>query len=148
MFFDSWSNLIAIFLTGILAYIASIFYLRIAGKRSLSKWNAFDFIVTVALGSTLATIIMSKDITLIEGILAFGLLIGLQFIITWLSVRFDWVENLVKVQPTLLFDDGNFLTEVMRRQRVPEGEIRSAIRANGFGTVEKGINTRTTRKKT
>lgn len=44
--------------------------------------NAFDLIVTVALGSTLATVILSKDIALAEGVLALGLLILLQFMIT------------------------------------------------------------------
>lgn len=48
--------------------------------------NAFDLIVTVALGSTLATVLLSKDVALAEGVLAFGLLIGLQYLITWGSL--------------------------------------------------------------
>jgi len=136
MFFDSWFGIVRILIVGVLAYAALIIFLRVSGKRTLSKWNAFDFVVTIALGSTLASVIISKDVVLIEGVIAFALLIGLQFVITRLSVRFDFVKKIVKAEPTLLFDKGEFLPEVMRRQRVTESEIRAAIRAKGLAAIE------------
>jgi len=136
MFFDDWFGLIRILIVGVLAYSALIIFLRVSGKRTLSKWNAFDFVVTIALGSTLASVIISKDVVLIEGVIAFALLIGLQFVITRLSVRFDSIKNVVKAEPTLLFDKGEFLPEAMRRQRVAESEIRAAIRSNGLAAIE------------
>ena len=136
MFFDSWFGIVRILIVGVLAYAALIIFLRVSGKRTLSKWNAFDFVVTIALGSTLASVIISKDVVLIEGVIAFALLIGLQFVITRLSVRFDSIKNVVKAEPTLLFDKGEFLNEAMRRQRVTESEIRAAIRSNGLAAIE------------
>lgn len=85
IFFDNWESLYRTFFITIMAYFALIFLLRISGKRSLSKMNAFDFIITVALGSTLATVLLNKSVALADGVLAFALLIGLQYIITfWL----------------------------------------------------------------
>ncbi len=136
MFINNWFNLLSVLVIGILAYVALIILLRVSGKRTLSKWNAFDFVVTIALGSILATVIMSKDVPLIEGIAAFLLLVSLQFIITWLSVRFDFVKNIVKAKPTLLLNKGEFLTDVLRRQRVDQSEVRAAIRAAGLAAVE------------
>ena len=136
MFFDGWQAIFRILITGVTAYILLVVWLRVSGKRTLSKWNAFDFVVTIALGSTLASVILSKDTALAEGITAFVLLIGLQFIITWLSVRFDWVKNTVKGEPTLLFDKGEFLRKKMKSQRVTESEIRAAIRSKGAAAVE------------
>ena len=74
-------------IVGTLAYAALILLLRASGNRTLSKMNAFDFVVTVALGSTLATMLLSADVALAEGVVALALLIGLQFVITWLSAR-------------------------------------------------------------
>jgi uncharacterized membrane protein YcaP (DUF421 family) len=62
---------------GSLAYVALVAMLRISGKRTLSQMNAFDFVVTVALGSTLATILLSQDVSLGEGLTVLALLIGL-----------------------------------------------------------------------
>ena len=87
MFFQSWAGLGRTALVGVLAYLALVVLLRVSGKRTLSKINALDLIVTVALGSTLATVLLSKTTSLAEGVTAFVLLIALQFVITWLSVR-------------------------------------------------------------
>ena len=136
MFFDNWANLLRTFIIGILAYSALVFLLRISGKRTLSKMNAFDFVVTVALGSTLATILLSKDVALAEGIVALGTLIGLQFVITWLSVRSSWFSHLVKSEPTLLLYQGEFLRDAMKRQRVTQREVEAAVRLQGNTAIE------------
>ena len=49
-----------------------VIFLRLSGKRTLSKMNAFDLVVTVALGSTLATVLLTKDVALADGALAFA----------------------------------------------------------------------------
>lgn len=132
MFFNSWAGLIRTVVVGVIAYFGLILLVRISGKRTLSKMNAFDFIVTVALGSTLATLVLSKDIALAEGLLAIALLIFLQFIITWLSVRSKTVSRLVKAEPRLLFYRGEFLWSAMKTERVNEGEVLQAMRSQGM----------------
>lgn len=136
MFFDGWQGLIRVLVIGTAAYASLIFLLRISGKRTLSKMNAFDFVVTVALGSTLATVLLSKDVALAEGVLALGLLIFLQYIITWLTVRSDVVMSLVKAEPRLLFFKGEFLQKAMKDERINEEEILQAIRTQGASEVQ------------
>ncbi len=131
MFFHSWIGLGRVLLVGTLAYTALVVLLRFSGKRTLTKMNAFDFVVTVALGSVLATILLSKDVALAEGVTAFLLLITLQFVVTWLSVRSPRVRQLVKSEPSLLFYRGQMLAPALRGQRVTEDEVRAAIRSAG-----------------
>lgn len=130
--FDSLLGVGRTVLVGTLAYVLLIVFLRISGKRTLSKMNAFDLVVTVAIGSTLATILLSKDVALAEGAAAFATLIGAQYLITFISVRSEWFRKLVKSEPTLLFHEGRFLTEKLRRERVTQAEVRAAVRAQGF----------------
>ncbi len=134
-FFNSWAGLARIAVVSTLAYTGLVLVLRVSGKRTLSKMNAFDLVVTVALGSTLATIILSKEVALAEGMLAFGMLAGLQFVVTWLSVRSPTVSKLVKADPTLLFYRGAFLHGQMRRMRVVEVEVIAAVRQQGIGSM-------------
>jgi uncharacterized membrane protein YcaP (DUF421 family) len=93
LFFRDSQALLRILVVGISAYLCLILLLRISGKRTLSKMNAFDFVVTVALGSTLATVLLSKEVTLAQGVLAFAVLIGAQYAVTWTSVRWQWVRG-------------------------------------------------------
>ena len=98
MFFDSGTVLVRTVVVGTLAYLALVALLRLAGKRTLSKWNAFDLVVTVAFGSTLATALLSKDTSLAQGVVAFALLVGLQWVITRLSVRYGVFQRWVKAE--------------------------------------------------
>jgi uncharacterized membrane protein YcaP (DUF421 family) len=136
MFFDSWAGLLRTVVVGVLAYVALVAILRVSGKRTLSKMNAFDLVVTVALGSTLATILLSKSVALAEGVLAFIVLVLLQFVVAWLSVRSKKFQQFVKARPTLLFYEGEFLPDALLRERVAEDEVRSAIRSQGIPSLD------------
>ena len=136
VFFDSWDGLIRVALVGVLAYGALVLLLRVSGKRTLSKMNAFDLVVTVALGSTLASIVLAKDVALAEGLVACVVLIGLQFVLTWSSVRSSTVSRLVKSEPALLLYRGRFLAEPMRRSRVVEAEVLAAVREQGIASLD------------
>ena len=131
MLFDSWAGLGRVLVVGTLAYIALVAILRISGKRTLTKLNAFDLVVTVALGSTLATVLLSKSVALAEGVLGMALLVFLQFIIAWLQVRSPGFQALVKSEPTLIMHRGRFLDGALRAQRITREEVMAALRSNG-----------------
>lgn len=134
-FFSNWESVLRTVVITILAYVSLILLLRSFGKRSLSKMNAFDFIVTVALGSTLATVALNKSVPLLEGVLAFFLLLFLQYIITWLSVRVKAIKNWVTSTPALLLYRGEQLKEVMKKERITLEEIQAKVREKGFGNL-------------
>lgn len=134
--FSGWDPIIRILTIGPLAYAAIVVLLRVSGKRTLSKLNAFDLVVTVTLGSALATIILDRSVSLAEGVVVFVVLIVSQLVVTFLSVRFRWVERLVKSEPTLLFHKGEILHDAMRRNRVTESELKAAVRKSGLGSLE------------
>ena len=131
MFFDGWYGLGRVLIVGIAAYVVLVFMLRMSGKRTLSKFNAFDFIITIALGSTLSSIVIGKSVALAEGILALGLLVALQFIITWLSVRSQGFQEMIKSTPALLVHRGVFQDQTMRDERVTREEVTAALHASG-----------------
>lgn len=134
MFYDGWEGLVRVLVVGVGAYFTLIALLRSFGKRTLAKLNAFDFVVTVAIGSTLATVLLSSTVALAEGLTALALLILLQYVVAWASVRSHRVERLMKSEPTLLYR-GGFLRGAMRRERVTDEELRQAARGQGYGDL-------------
>jgi uncharacterized membrane protein YcaP (DUF421 family) len=136
MFFQSWAMIGRIFVVGVLAYLAVVVFLRLSGKRTLSMMDPFDFVITTALGSVLAQTVLSKDVTLLDGLAAFVVLIGLQFTVTLLSLRFHFVRHLIKPHPKLLFYRGEFLKEVMSNEHVHEVEILTAVRGAGLASLD------------
>jgi uncharacterized membrane protein YcaP (DUF421 family) len=136
VFFDAWQGLGRVVTVGVLAYAALVLVLRVAGNRTLSKLNAFDFVVTVGLGSTLATILLNKDVVLVEGIVAFSVLVGLQYAVSWTSVRWSFFSKLVTSEPILVVHRGQFLRDAMRRARIMEAEILAVLRGQGVARIE------------
>jgi uncharacterized membrane protein YcaP (DUF421 family) len=131
MFFQDWQGLVRTLVVGVLAYATIVLFLRISGKRTLAKLNAFDLVVTVALGSTLSAILLQESIALAEGAAALGLLILMQFLVTFVSVRWQPFAQLVRSEPTLLARAGEFCSAAMKRERVTEDEVLSAVRSAG-----------------
>ncbi|MBT2685204.1 YetF domain-containing protein [Bacillus sp. ISL-37] len=136
MLFNSWDAVWRTLIVGVLAYSALVLLLRVSGKRTLSKMNAFDLIVTVALGSTLATILLNKNVALVEGISAFFILIALQYLVAWLSIRSYGFKKLIKSDPKLIFYQGKYLKENIVKERVLEVEILQAARSSGINSME------------
>jgi uncharacterized membrane protein YcaP (DUF421 family) len=132
MWFDSWFDLARVFVVGTLAYVGLLALLRVSGKRTLSKLNAFDLVVTVALGSTLATVLLNKDVSLAEGLAALALLCGLQFVVATASRRWPRFQTIVKAQPRLILYQGELLHPAMRSERLTEEEIVASVRASGI----------------
>ena len=135
MLFDGWYDLVRILLVGSGAYIGLVLLLRATGKRTLAKMNAFDFIVTVALGSTLSTILLSSQVSLTEGLFALALLCVLQYVVAWASIRSESFQKLIKAEPSLLFYRGSILPAVVAKERVTEAEIFAAVREQGFADI-------------
>jgi len=135
MLFQGWDGLARTAVVSVLAYGALVLFLRLSGKRTLSKLNAFDLVVTVALGSTLATILLNADVALAEGVLAFACLIGLQYVVTWSSIRWGWVKRGVRAEPTVLVRHGAPVTGALHRERVTEDEALTAVWEAGGRTL-------------
>lgn len=136
MWFDNWQDIGTIALTTLVIYAALIAILQIAGKRSIAKLNIFDLVVTVALGSILASVMLTSSLSVADGLAAFIVLAFLQWLVSFLSVRFGWFKQVVRSDSRILFKDGEFLEEEMKSERVTHGEIEAAIRGKGHGRIE------------
>lgn len=123
-------------ITGAAVYFALVAILRVSGKRTLSKWNAFDSIVTFALGSIVATATLSPTTSVAEGILAVALFVVLQFVMTWLSVRSAAIRRIIKPEPVFLMFEGAVLDDALRHERVTQGELLAALRGSGLVSIE------------
>ena len=134
--FGNWDRILHTLITGTLAYFGLVVWLRISGKRTLSKWNAFDFVVTIAFGSILASALLTKNTSLFQAMLSIGLLVGFQYLLTWLSVRIETVQSLIKSKPTLLAFKGELLDSTLKKERVAKGEVLAAIRLKGCSRIE------------
>lgn len=129
--FSGWEPVLRAGAVAAMGYAGLVLFLRAAGKRTLSKLNAFDWTVTVAMGSTLATTALSRTVALADGLTVLATLIVLQFVVSWTSVRWPWFRRVMRSEPSVLYRDGAFDYDAMRRERITEGEVLQAVRSSG-----------------
>lgn len=135
MWLTGWSDLYAIVVVGLACYLTVVVLLRATGKRTLTKLNAFDFVVTVSIGSLLATGVL--DPTTSWAAVATGILV--LVVAQWVMARMTstWPRSrwFVTAEPTLVLRDGKLLQDALRSSRVAPSEVLQAVRTSGSGSL-------------
>lgn len=123
----SSESLIAIILTAIGIYIALVIMTRISGKRSFSKMSSFDFAITVAIGSIFATAIVSKSVSLQQGIIGLLSIYVIQIVVAF-ARRWNFIQNLIDNKPTLLMKDGKVIEGNLKKCHVTVSDLKAKLR--------------------
>ncbi|NEQ29900.1 MAG: DUF421 domain-containing protein [Leptolyngbya sp. SIO4C5] len=135
-FFENWSEILRIFVTSLITYPVVVLLIRASGKRSTSKMNNFDWVVTVAMGSMVGSTILLKNVPILDGLVGIVMLLLLQFAATKLAVIWPPSRQVLRAQPRILFWQGEFLQQNMRHERVTHNEILSAVREAGYHSLQ------------
>lgn len=125
-----------ILVVGTLGYLSIIFILRLSGNRSLASMNAFDFIITVTLGSAFGRVLTAKGVALSEAVVAFLLLVVLQYLVSLLESQSKAFKQIITSQPKLLYYHGGFISKNLRKERIDENELLGSARKKGFSSLE------------
>lgn len=133
MFNTSWmagslSAVLMVATSTLLIYVSIILLSKLFGPRSFSQMSGFDFAVTIAIGSVLATTILSKDPSVIQGITAITGLFVLQMLVAIGRRRFKAVERTVDHPPLLLMAGTRILWDNMRRAQITQDDLWAQLR--------------------
>ncbi|WP_225036537.1 DUF421 domain-containing protein [Winogradskyella sp. SM1960] len=123
----SADGLFAIVLTAIGIYLALILLTRISGKRSFSKMSSFDFAMTVAIGSILATVIISKSVSLQHGITGLVIIYAIQMLVAE-ARKWQFMRRIIDNKPTLLMQNGKIIEGRLEKCKVTESDLKAKLR--------------------
>lgn len=124
----TWTELTMVIISCVGIYIAVILFTRLAGLRSFSKMSSFDFAMTVAIGSLIATTILTKDPPLIQAIIGLGALYTLQIGIAKLRAISPFINNVVDNKPILLMRGSDILDDNLKETGVTPDDLRAKLR--------------------
>jgi uncharacterized membrane protein YcaP (DUF421 family) len=120
-----------VLLSGIGIYAALLVLTRITGLRSFSKMSSFDFAITVALGSVVASTILAEDPSILVGAFGLAVLYGLQFLLSRFRRLTEAVERLVDNEPLVVMAGEEVLSDHLDQTRMTEDDLRSKLRMAG-----------------
>lgn len=136
MLFDGWASIGRIAFLAVASYVLLIAALRVAGAQALGKMSAYNLVITITLGSIVATIPLGTGVTLTDGVTIIVTYLGLQRLLRRiLKVRPSW-QRVAKNEPRVVLWDGVPLDHEMRMVDVTANEVRAAVRKAGYGTFD------------
>ncbi len=124
----------------VIVYGALLVAIRLAGKREMGQMTAFDFVVILLVANAVQNAMVGTDTSVTGGLIAAGVLIGGNFLVSRARRRIGWLERGVEGSPTLLIHDGAFVEEHLRREGLNHEEVMMALREHGVDEVS-GVQT-------
>lgn len=131
----TWTELGLVVALVVAVYAAVIALTRLGGLRSFSQMSSFDFAMTIAIGSIMASVAVVPNVTLLNGLVALALLFAIQTLVAVARQRGP-AEKVVDNTPALLYGDDGYHHDNMHRARVTESDLRAKLRENGVADLD------------
>lgn len=113
-----------------------VLLVRVNGLRSFSKMTSFDFLMTLAVASLLASASQSTGWTGFgQALIAIAVLFLVQYLVARLSILSDRFQDIVHNRPQLLMHDGILLRDALDAHNLSEKELFGQLRAHGVNDV-------------
>ncbi len=119
-------------LSTVAIYLTAVVSIQLAGRRTVAQLSAFDVVVTIALGSVVATTAVSSSTSYPEGAAALLTLLALQVAVAWARRRFARLRRLLEFEPEVVVSAGKIdLPSSLWRSQLTEDELWSQLRQQG-----------------
>lgn len=121
-----------VFVRTIILYIFVTLAMRLMGKRQIGELQPFELVVALML-SELATFPMQDTaIPLIHGIIPILTLMFLEILISFLTLKIEFLRKVFCGTPDILIKHGKVSEEELRRQRFNLNDLIEELRMSGY----------------
>src|SRR5947207_4200773 len=101
---------------GAVVYTALILILRISGKRQIGQLAPFDLVLLLVLSNAVQNSMTGGDNSLLGGLISAGALVGVNYLVGFLTFRNKRLEELVEGKPEILVHNGKLYKDALVRQ--------------------------------
>ena len=116
------------YLRGIILYLVLIFAVRLMGKRQIGEMEPSEFVVTMLLANLAAIPMQDGGIPLYSGLVPILTVLALELVLSWVIMKSVLMRKFLCGKPVILIDNGQVLTENLRRTRVTLDELSGHLR--------------------
>ena len=116
------------YLRTIALYLVLIAVIRLMGKRQIGQMEASEFVVTMLVANLAAIPMQDSGIPLFFGFIPIVTVLGLELVLSHLSLRSIRLRKLLCGKPVILIENGNILQENLRKTRVTLDELTGHLR--------------------
>lgn len=112
-------------------YVVLLVLIRLSGKRTMGQFTPFDMLLIVLLGSAVQNALLGKDTSLAGGVLLAATLIGLNWVLGFITARSRRAERMIEGEPVVLARNGSLYERALKRELVSRADFYEAMREQG-----------------
>ena len=112
----------------IVLYAVLIFVIRLLGKRQIGQLEPSEFVVTMLVADLAAIPMQDSAIPLFSGLVPILTVLGMELVLSDLSMRSIHLRKLLCGKPVILIENGKILQENLRKTRVTLDELTGHLR--------------------
>ena len=116
------------YLRTILLYLILIAVIRTMGKRQIGEMEPTEFVVTMLVANLAAIPMQDGGIPLFSGLVPILTVLGVELILSALSLRSIRFRRLLCGKPVILIENGKILQDNLRKTRVTLDELTCLLR--------------------
>lgn len=116
---------------GAAVYLFLLFFLRLAGRRQIGQYAAFDLILLLILANAVENAMTAGDNSLIGGLISALTLLGCHVAVSQLTWHWRWLEGVIEGKPEVLIRMGVLDERLMRQERLTIDDVKTALRTAG-----------------
>ncbi len=120
--------MILTYLRTIILYLLLIAVIRLMGKRQIGQMEASEFVVTMLVANLASIPMQDGAIPLFSGIVPIVTVLGIELILSALSLKSIRFRRLLCGKPVILIENGNILQQNLRKTRVTLDELTGHLR--------------------
>ncbi len=112
----------------VLFYIIINVAIRCMGKRQVGELSTAEIVVAMLISEAAAAPIADPNIPMKNGIVAVFVLVGMEILYSYLSLKFPFFLILTQGKPIIVIENGEILEDALRRARLTITELNEELR--------------------
>ncbi|CAM3820201.1 DUF421 domain-containing protein [Mesobacillus zeae] len=119
----------------LLLYSLILLIFRLMGKREVGELSLLDLVVFIMIGEIAGMAIEEPDVPLIRSILPILLLVGIQLLLAFISLKSKWFRDTIDGRPSIIIKKGKIDEKEMRRHRYNFDDLLLQLREKDFPDI-------------
>lgn len=123
-------------------FLVVLVILRLSGKRGIRQLSIFELAIIISLGSAAGDPMFNDDIAILPAVLVCVTVIGLYRCITWITTKYETIENVLEGKPVYIVEEGIMVIKEDTKNTLAKDEFFAELRELGvehLGQVKTAI---------
>ncbi|WP_027340566.1 DUF421 domain-containing protein [Halonatronum saccharophilum] len=124
-----------LFLRTVYIYFITLTAIRLMGKREVGELSPFDLVVSLMIAELGVIVIEERSLTLWQGILPIFTLAGIEILMSYLSLKSNFLRRILNGRPVILIKNGELMKGEMKKSRYNIHDLMRQLRKEGIFEV-------------